>query len=78
MSGAVEDKLMSLAARKFNKSPADFRPEDDFFKKLGINSFQAMSLLTALEETFGVEIPDYELAGVTTFAALADVIRRRL
>ena len=37
-----------------------------------------MELLTDVEEAFGVEIPDYELQGVTTFGALATVIKRRL
>ena len=37
-----------------------------------------MDLLTELEESFDVEIPDYALQGVTTFGALAEVIGRRL
>ncbi len=45
---------------------------------LGIDSYQAMELLTDLEEAFHVEIPDYELQGVTTFGGLAEVIARRV
>ena len=37
-----------------------------------------IELLTDLEEAFEVEIPDYELRGVTTFGALAMVIERRI
>jgi len=37
-----------------------------------------MDLLTELEESFGVEIPDYELQDVKTFRGLAEVIGRRL
>ena len=44
----------------------------------GIDSFQAMELMTDLEEEFDVEIPDYELQGVTTFRALAGVLAARL
>ncbi len=40
---------------------------DDFFQKLGINSLQALELLTRLEDHFKVELPDYEVAGVTRF-----------
>jgi len=74
----TERRLIDLAARRFGKDAAALTPADDFFDKLGIDSYQAMDLLTQLEESFDVEIPDYELAGVTTFGALAEVIGRRL
>ena len=47
-------------------------------EKLGIDSMQAMELLTEIETTFGVETPDYELQGVTTFSGIAALVRRRL
>jgi acyl carrier protein len=72
------EKLIRLAAKRFKADPSSLRPEDDFFKKLGINSFQALTLLSDLENEFGIEIPDYELQGVFTFSALAKVIDRRL
>ena len=74
----TETKLISLAARRFDKDASGLTPEDDFFDKLGIDSYQAMDLLTELEESFGVEIPDYELQDVKTFRGLAEVIGRRL
>ena len=45
-------------------------PDDDFFKTLGIDSLQALDLLTKLENHFRVELPDYELQGVTDFRTL--------
>lgn len=74
----TETKLITLAATRFDKDASGLTPEDDFFDKLGIDSYQAMDLLTELEESFGVEIPDYELQGVSTFRGLAEVIGRRL
>lgn len=70
--------LMTLAAKRFERDLADLQPSDDFFSKLGIDSFQAMELMTDLEDEFDVEVPDYELQGVTTFDDLADVLERRL
>ena len=70
--------LMSLAAKRFDRDPSELTPSDDFFAKLGIDSFQAMELMTDLEDELEVEIPDYELQGVTTFEGLADVLERRL
>jgi len=70
--------LMTLAAKRFERDVAELQPSDDFFSKLGIDSFQAMELMTDLEDEFDVEVPDYELQGVTTFDGLADVLERRL
>ena len=39
---------------------------------------EALSLLSALEERFGVEIPDYEVQDVRTFRELAEVVGSRL
>jgi acyl carrier protein len=70
-------KLIELAAKRFKVNTAGLAPADDFFQKLSINSFQALTLLSDVEQTFDVEIPDYELQGVVTFEALAEVIDRR-
>jgi acyl carrier protein len=39
---------------------------------------QVLSLLSELEQHFNVEIPDYELREVRSFAQLAECIERRL
>ncbi len=78
MADQTVKTLMSLAATKFGKAESLLSPRDDFFEVLGIDSLQAMDLLTQLEEEFDVEVPDYELQGVKTFEELAEVIRRRL
>jgi acyl carrier protein len=73
----LEARLLDLAARRFGRARETLRADQDFFDALGIDSYRAMEMLTEVEETFGVEIPDWELDGVKTFAALADLIRRR-
>ncbi len=74
----ILEEVLTLAAKQFNVPRAELRPDDDFFKKLGINSFQALELLTRLEQHFGVELPDYEFQGVTDFKTLAERIQSRL
>ncbi|MFT7581368.1 MAG: acyl carrier protein [Myxococcota bacterium] len=71
-------RLIALAAERFNKDATVLNASDDFFQTLGIDSLQALDLLTRLEEEFDVEIPDYELAEVSTFAALAGIIEQRI
>ncbi len=74
----VTSRLLDLAAKRFKKDRNALEAADDMFAKLGIDSFQAMELLTDVEDEFEIEIPDYELKGVTTFAALSAVIEKRL
>ena len=70
-------RLISLAGKKFKVDASGLVPEQDFFDALGIDSVQALELLSELEIEFDVEVPDYELQGVKTFAALAEVIDAR-
>lgn len=72
------DELKVLAAKRFQRELAEVSADDDFFAVLGIDSFQAMELMTDLEDHYDVEIPDYELQGVKSFGALADVLATRL
>ena len=72
------DEVLNLAASHFQVPRATLAPDDDFFKKLGINSLQALELLTRLEAHFRIELPDYELQGVSDFRTLAERIQSRL
>jgi len=72
------DEILQLASAQFKVPRETLSAEDDFFKKLGIDSLQALSLLTRLENHFGVELPDYELQGVSDFRTLAARIQARL
>jgi acyl carrier protein len=72
------NEVLDLAATHFKVPRAKLTPDDDFFKTLGINSLQALDLLTRLENHFHIELPDYELQGVTDFRTLAGRIQSRL
>jgi len=72
------EQILQLAAQQFKVPREKLNPDDDFFKKLGINSLQALDLLTRLEQHFQIELPDYELQGVSDFRTLAERIQSRL
>ena len=72
------EEVLALAAKHFQVSPESLAPDDDFFRKLGINSLQALELLSRLENHFGIELPDYEVQGVSDFRTLASRIQSRL
>jgi acyl carrier protein len=80
MSGIdkTTDEILQLAATHFKVPREKLKADDDFFKTLVINSLQALDLLTRLEQHFRIELPDYELQGVTDFRTLAERIQSRL
>jgi acyl carrier protein len=67
-----------LASERFQIPLNQLSADDDFFEKLGINSLQALDLLTQLENHFSIELPDYELQGVADFRTLAERVDSRL
>jgi acyl carrier protein len=72
------DEVLRLAAEHFKVPREKLNAEDDFFKTLGINSLQTLDLLTRIEQHFQIELPDYELQGVSDFRTLAERIQSRL
>jgi acyl carrier protein len=72
------DEILNLASAHFKVPREKLNPDEDFFKALGIDSLQTLELLTRLEHHFHVELPDYELQGVTDFRTLAGKIQARL
>ena len=72
------DDVLQLASAHFKIPRERLSADDDFFKKLGINSLQALDLLTRIEQHFHIELPDYELQGVSDFRTLAERIQSRL
>jgi acyl carrier protein len=72
------EEILSLAAAHFTVPREKLNPDEDFFKTLRIDSLQTLDLLTKLENYFRVELPDYELQGVSDFRTLAAKIKARL
>jgi acyl carrier protein len=72
------DQILTLASNHFKVPREQLSPTDDFFKTLKIDSLQALELLTRLENHFRIELPDYEVQGVSDFRTLAERIQSRL
>jgi acyl carrier protein len=71
-------EILDLATKHFKAAPGSLHAEDDFYKKLGIDSLQTLELLSRLENHFNIELPDYEVQGVSDFKTLAERVHARL
>jgi len=71
-------EVLELATKHFKVVDGSLQADDDFYKKLGIDSLQALDMLSRLENHFQIELPDYEVQGVSDFKTLAERIQSRL
>ncbi len=55
---AVEEKVKKIVAEQLGVDIAEIKPSSSFIEDLGADSLDTVELVMALEEEFGVEIPD--------------------
>ena len=63
---AVEDKIKSIIAEQLGVKPEEVRPAASFVDDLGADSLDTVELVMALEEEFGIEIPDEDAEKMVT------------
>lgn len=70
-----KQKLLALVNERINRQPA--LTEADYetsLNDLGVDSLDRMLILVAVQETFGVSIPDEKAAQITSLKSLEDLI----
>lgn len=63
---AVQEKIKSIIAEQLGVKPEEVVPEASFVDDLGADSLDTVELVMALEEEFGIEIPDEDAEKITT------------
>ena len=63
---AVEEKVKSIIAEQLGVKAEEIKPESSFVDDLGADSLDTVELVMALEEEFGIEIPDEDAEKMTT------------
>jgi acyl carrier protein len=62
----LEKKVAEIIAEQLGVDPSEVTPEASFVDDLGADSLDTVELVMALEEEFGVEIPDEDAEKITT------------
>jgi acyl carrier protein len=63
---AVAEKVKSIIAEQLGVKAEEVTPEASFIDDLGADSLDTVELVMALEEEFGIEIPDEDAEKITT------------
>jgi len=66
MSSNVQEKVRAIIAEQLGVKPEQVTPQASFIDDLGADSLDTVELVMALEEEFGVEIPDEEAEKLVT------------
>ncbi len=69
---AVQDKISEIIVEQLGVKPEEVVPEASFVDDLGADSLDTVELVMALEEEFGIEIPDEDAEKIQT---VGDAIR---
>jgi len=63
---AVTDRVKTIIAEQLGVKPEEVTPQASFVDDLGADSLDTVELVMALEEEFGIEIPDEDAEKMTT------------
>lgn len=70
------EQLVDVICNYVEAEPENIRPESRFMEDLGFTSFDFMSMLGELEDTFDVEINEQEAADIRTVQEAVDYLEK--
>lgn len=67
----IEQQVKKVVAEQLSINEADIKNESAFISDLGADSLDTVELVMALEDTFGIEIPDDQQEKIQTVRTLS-------
>ena len=71
----LEQKVKQIIAEQLGKNEADIKNEASFIEDLGADSLTTVEMSLALEDAFGIEIPDTEQENLRTVQQAIDFVK---
>ncbi|GAA8359153.1 acyl carrier protein [Helicobacter pylori] len=72
------ETIQAVIAEQLNVDAAQVTPEAEFVKDLGVDSLDIVELIMALEERFGIEIPDEQAEKIVNVGDVMRYIEKQL
>lgn len=73
----VAQKVKNIIVESLNVNPEEVTDEASFIEDLGADSLDTVELVMALEEAFGIQVPDEEAEKLTTVGAAIKYIQEK-
>ena len=77
MSEDIQAKITEIICEQLDVEAGDVDPSKSFTDDLGADSLAIVELVLALEEQFGVKIPDDEVDGIKTVGDAVNFIKAK-
>lgn len=74
---AIQDKITEIIVEQLGVKPEEVTPEASFVDDLGADSLDTVELVMALEEEFGIEIPDEDAEKIQTVGDATRYIEKK-
>ena len=75
--GTVEERVKKIIGEQLAVEEDEVTPEASFVEDLGADSLDTVELVMALEEEFGIEIPDEDAEKILTVGKALDYIKEK-
>jgi acyl carrier protein len=73
----ILDRIKKVVAAQLSIAEDEVKENSSFTTDLGADSLDTVELVMALEDEFGVEIPDEDAEKITTVAAAVDYVESK-
>lgn len=77
MTETLYNRVAKIIAEQMNVDISDITPDKRLKEDLGADSIEMVELIMAFEEEFGQNMPDEEVADVTTVSDIVEYIDRQ-
>jgi acyl carrier protein len=74
----VPEKVKAIISEQLGVKPEEVTPQASFIEDLGADSLDTVELVMALEEEFGVEIPDEDAEKMVTVGDAVKYIEEKI
>jgi acyl carrier protein len=75
---ANDERVKKIISEQLGVEMSEVQPESHFVEDLGADSLDTVELVMALEEEFGIEIPDEDAEKIATVQSAVDYISERV
>ncbi len=74
----IAEKVKKIISEQLGVKPEEIKPESHFVEDLGADSLDTVELVMALEEEFGIEIPDEDAEKLVTVEKAINYIEEKV